>query len=536
MDFKSLRITEDTRRPITEEIKEFAREDDWGEFEVERGYGHFDTNLFDHDGVIVNSKHIQVIGIMDVFDSDMEAALYAEKFYGEKIFHYDVDCGNGDQNIQYMWFVDEPETRKAVEDYLVRKFGPDHGFKPDYETNGKFINGIPKEFTYQNPEDIDDRETFVLGAVDKDGSSYYLSDNGSFARGSNTEIFYDEIDADGNVIINEFALNGLYFEFDAFTGELNSDIYDVLISPDTVILTDAMSHFVDLCTPREISLFDKVKDVYVSSDLVMSELLRSPEFVGLSRAEKMELLVWSGEDDYVAVSKEGEVVNRDELGDEGEREALFLKAVAHYSHDAGVDITNEFVQKHADEYIYCYENDKDLIDLDFWCDYQELLDEKIIYDEYMAIDEYLDGSPSEYSKDDAETIELLRDKLEEYRDMNKGVKIEVGSLSYADDANYVEGTVKVDDVACSFDYNIESEVMELHYYSEPGWFTGASYEKELPGVVTKNFEEIDSVVYSKVQEFLSKSKSSVDELISAAQERSEGQSEIGTSKDDLGLD
>lgn len=351
MGYKGLKITEDTRRLITDEIKEFAREDEWSEFEVERGYGHFDTNLFDHDGVIVHSKHIQVIGLMDVFDSDMEAALYGEKFYGEKIFHYDVDCGDDCQNIQDMWFVDEPETRKAVEDYLVRMFGPDHGFKPDYET-----------------------------------------------------------------------------------------------------------------------------------------------------------------------------------------ESLFEKAVAHYSEEAGIDIKNEFVQKHADEYVYCYLHNKDLIDLDFWCDYQELLDEKITYDEYMAIDEYLDGSPSEYSKDDMETIELLCEKLQEYRDKNKGVEIEVGPLNYADDAKYIEGTVTVEGVAYSFDYNIESEILELHCYSEPGWFTGASYEKELPDVVTKHFEEIDSMVYSKVQEFLSKSKSSVDNVIANAKERSEGQSEIGAAKDELGLD
>lgn len=99
----------------------------------------------------------------------------------------------------------------------------------------------------------------------------------------------------------------------------------------------------------------------------------------------------------------------------------FKEAVAHYSEETKTDIENDYVKQHADEYIFCYEHGKDLIDLDFWCDYQDLLDEKITYDEYAAIDEYLDGSPFEYSKDDVETIDLLRVKLQEYRDATKSV-------------------------------------------------------------------------------------------------------------------
>lgn len=339
MGYKGLEITESTRRPITDEIKEFAREDDWSEFEVERGYGYFNTDLFDHDDVLINSKHIQCIGIMDVFDSDMEAALYAEKFYGEKIFHYDVECGTWNQELRDMWFVDEPETRKAVEDYLERMFGPGHGLKPDYET-----------------------------------------------------------------------------------------------------------------------------------------------------------------------------------------ESLFEKAVAHYFECAGVedfeeaDVTDNMISN-EDVYVYCYLHNKDLIDLDFWCDYQELLGKKLSWDEYVAIDKCLDGAPADYTQEDTEIVDMLREKLEEYRDKNRGVKIEVGPLSYADDVKYIEGSVKVDGVSYPFDYNIENEVLEIHHYSEPGWFTGASYEKELPDVVTKHFDEIDSMVYSKVQEFLDKSKG-VESLIADASERS----------------
>lgn len=225
-------ITKETRRPITDSMRE-EFEGVWDKFTVERGYGYFESDLFDLPNKPSSAKHIERLDDMDVFDSDMDAALYGEKFCGEKIFHYDL---GEDEQISYLWFVDEPETRKEVEDYLVRKFGRDHGLKPDYET-----------------------------------------------------------------------------------------------------------------------------------------------------------------------------------------ESLFDKAVAYYSEAASVDINNEFVQKHRDEYIYCYENGKDLIDLDFWCDYQELLGEKITYEEYVAIDEHLDGAPADYTQDNIEIINLLRKKLKEYREVPKGV-------------------------------------------------------------------------------------------------------------------
>ena len=98
---------------------------------------------------------------------------------------------------------------------------------------------------------------------------------------------------------------------------------------------------------------------------------------------------------------------------------LFVKAVSYYSSDAATDILNGFVKKHADEYIYGYQHCKDLIDIDFWCRYEELLGEKLTWDEYVELDNYVDGSPEDISSDDCGVVKVLKERLVAYRKKNR---------------------------------------------------------------------------------------------------------------------
>ena len=78
-----------------------------------------------------------------------------------------------------------------------------------------------------------------------------------------------------------------------------------------------------------------------------------------------------------------------------------------------------------------------------------------------------------------------------YMDRELNIEWETKALSVARaDTQYLEGTVFVEGEVYPFDYNVENEGVELHCYSEPGWMTGASYEKPLPEVVTKSMDEI----------------------------------------------
>lgn len=61
----------------------------------------------------------------------------------------------------------------------------------------------------------------------------------------------------------------------------------------------------------------------------------------------------------------------------------------------------------------------------------------------------------------------------------------VTDIHQSDDKNYLEGCIEIDSIQYPFDYNLETGGVELHNYSEPGWFTGASYEKKLHTCVTQ---------------------------------------------------
>lgn len=52
---------------------------------------------------------------------------------------------------------------------------------------------------------------------------------------------------------------------------------------------------------------DSAKAAYHKYDVCMSELLRSSEFSLLSREDKIELLEWAGEEEYVTVTLDGEI-------------------------------------------------------------------------------------------------------------------------------------------------------------------------------------------------------------------------------------
>lgn len=59
-----------------------------------------------------------------------------------------------------------------------------------------------------------------------------------------------------------------------------------------------------------MNLVDKSKEEYSKNDLVMSELLRDKKFSELSIANKLDLLKWAGEDEFMTVDAMGNVVCR----------------------------------------------------------------------------------------------------------------------------------------------------------------------------------------------------------------------------------
>lgn len=95
-----------TRRKITEEMVAEAMENGWSEEDARRGYSIFVSN----DGI--GAEHIEKIDEMDVFNSDIDAALQAQND-GIKIL-WDVQLG--------LCWLDTPENRKLLKKAKRRFF------------------------------------------------------------------------------------------------------------------------------------------------------------------------------------------------------------------------------------------------------------------------------------------------------------------------------------------------------------------------------------------------------------------------------
>lgn len=105
---------------------------------------------------------------------------------------------------------------------------------------------------------------------------------------------------------------------------------------------------------------------------------------------------------------------------------LFNKACEYFINyvDLSYKENREFFNAHADKLIYCYENKKDMLDFDFWVQYEALLGEKITWDEYVAIDNKFDGDPHDVEENDIDTISGFRNSLKEHRNIITREKID----------------------------------------------------------------------------------------------------------------
>lgn len=141
-------------------------------------------------------------------------------------------------------------------------------------------------------------------------------------------------------------------------------------------------------------------------------------------------------------------------------EELYKRAVEHFSEASGVPIENEHVKKYAEELCYCYVQEKELIDFDFWTQYEELLGEKLSYGEYLVIDSDFDLDPHDVTPEDREVLDGWKkgwiQSLEKYREEQKEVAcitVHETVVTYEDG----DGIREFEVVSSSLDRNIAKE-------------------------------------------------------------------------------
>lgn len=79
-------------------------------------------------------------------------------------------------------------------------------------------------------------------------------------------------------------------------------------------------------------------------------------------------------------------------------EVKYLQALDYYKEhfsDGSRLADDPYMKKHAAELIVCFEKAKDIVDFDFWTQYEELVNEKMSYEEYVKLDSKYDGDPLE---------------------------------------------------------------------------------------------------------------------------------------------
>ena len=98
----------------------------------------------------------------------------------------------------------------------------------------------------------------------------------------------------------------------------------------------------------------------------------------------------------------------------------YQQAVNHFNKEMGFDIENDYIRSRAEQLVCCFENKANLIDFDLWTRYEDLLKEKLSYNEYLAISENYDDSPFDVEPED-------KDKIAEYMYFLKNHRIKKAS-------------------------------------------------------------------------------------------------------------
>lgn len=101
-------------------------------------------------------------------------------------------------------------------------------------------------------------------------------------------------------------------------------------------------------------------------------------------------------------------------------------------------------------------------------------------------------------------------------DLNKKRPLVMVGTVVPAEGDYLEGYVTVEGGIYPFNYNVRTEEVEVHCFSNPGWMTGACYEKPLPKIVTDNMELIIDTICESARGFLEVNERAVDSILEDA--------------------
>ena len=94
---------------------------------------------------------------------------------------------------------------------------------------------------------------------------------------------------------------------------------------------------------------------------------------------------------------------------------LYSAAIQYFNDEIGLDIENDYVKEHTEELIFCYSHNKSVIDFDVWTHYEDLLRERLSFDEFCFINKSFDGDILEIEEKNDKVIFFLKKTLFQFR-------------------------------------------------------------------------------------------------------------------------
>jgi hypothetical protein len=127
------------KREVTREMAKEAMKKGWTYEEATKGYA-----VASSEDIMGGALHIQRIDELNAFDSDDEAAEYAEKSNGVKVIHDLPDYISENDRAN---FIDTPDNREKIEKYILDTYNSRWVRKVTIVNRGKLV------YEFQNRKD-----------------------------------------------------------------------------------------------------------------------------------------------------------------------------------------------------------------------------------------------------------------------------------------------------------------------------------------------------------------------------------------------
>lgn len=93
----------------------------------------------------------------------------------------------------------------------------------------------------------------------------------------------------------------------------------------------------------------------------------------------------------------------------------YRDAIDYFNEEMCMDIEDDYIREHAEELVLCYSKNKSIVDFDAWTCFEDLLDERISFEEYSFLKEAFKKDILEVYASDVEDVSFIKRLLREYR-------------------------------------------------------------------------------------------------------------------------